>query len=52
MDFLQRFFENFNFQKKKTHIKAITAMDDQIGRIVQKLKDIGEWENTLIVFRC
>lgn len=29
---------------------AISAMDQQIGRILNRLKEMGEYENTLIVF--
>lgn len=38
----------------KTHLRdyyaMITHMDDQIGRIIQALKESGEYENTIIVF--
>jgi arylsulfatase A-like enzyme len=29
---------------------CITAMDEQIGRLVRELKKLGEWENTIIFF--
>jgi len=29
---------------------SITAMDAQIGRIFERLKDIGEYDNTIIIF--
>ncbi len=38
----------------KTHIAEyygmISHLDYQLGRVVQKLKDIGEYENTVIIF--
>ncbi len=38
----------------KTHLRdyyaMITHMDEQIGRIIQALKESGEYENTIIVF--
>ncbi len=35
---------------KATYAGMITHLDDQVGEIVQKLKQIGEYENTLIIF--
>ncbi len=32
------------------YIAAINRLDENIGRLVQKLKDIGEYENTVIVY--
>lgn len=32
------------------YIAAINRLDENVGRLVQKLKDIGEYENTLIVY--
>jgi len=33
-----------------SYYAAVTAMDDDIGKIIDKLKKIGEYENTLIIF--
>ncbi|MFT7033819.1 MAG: arylsulfatase A-like enzyme [Cyclobacteriaceae bacterium] len=35
---------------KATYAAMVTYMDDQVGEIIQKLKDIGQYENTLIIF--
>ncbi|MBR4050558.1 MAG: sulfatase-like hydrolase/transferase [Clostridia bacterium] len=32
------------------YIAAINRLDENVGRLVQKLKDIGEYENTVIVY--
>lgn len=32
------------------YIAAINRLDENVGRLVQKLKDIGEYENTLIIY--
>lgn len=32
------------------YIAAINRLDENVGRLVKKLKDIGEYENTLIVY--
>lgn len=41
-------------QEIRRHLRdyyaVITHMDEQIGRIVQALRDLGEYDNTLIVF--
>jgi len=35
---------------KATYAGMITHLDDQVGRLIQKLKQIGQYENTLIIF--
>ncbi len=37
---------------KATRIYAATvaSLDDSVGRIIDKLKEVGQYENTLIVF--
>jgi arylsulfatase A-like enzyme len=37
-------------QHLRDYYAVITALDEQIGRIVQALKDTGEYENTIIIF--
>jgi len=32
------------------HYAMVTSIDEQIGRLVEKLKERGEYENTLIIF--
>ena len=34
----------------EVYAAMIDNMDHHIGRVVQHLKDIGEYENTLIIF--
>jgi arylsulfatase len=36
--------------KMATYAAMVQVMDEGIGRIIQKVKDLGEWENTLFVF--
>lgn len=35
---------------RKAYRGTIALIDDQIARIIQELKDRGEWENTLVLF--
>lgn len=44
--------ENKEWQARRMEVYAaqIDRMDQGIGRILQTLKDTGQWENTLIVF--
>ncbi|MBK99722.1 MAG: N-acetylgalactosamine-6-sulfatase [Flavobacteriaceae bacterium] len=35
---------------KATYAAMITHLDNQIGELIQKLKEIGQYENTIIVF--
>src|SRR5699024_7530835 len=35
---------------RATYAAMISYLDEQVGDIVQKLKDIGEYDNTLIIF--
>ncbi|MDW3647280.1 MAG: arylsulfatase [Bacteroidia bacterium] len=35
---------------KATYAAMISYLDEQVGAMVQKLKDIGQYENTLIIF--
>ncbi len=39
-----------NKEMLKGYFAAVTAMDNNIGRIVQKIRDLGLKENTLIIF--
>lgn len=36
--------------KMATYAAMIQVMDEGIGKIIQKIKDLGEWENTLFIF--
>lgn len=31
-------------------IRPVAAMDTEIGRVIQQLKDAGEWYNTMVFF--
>jgi arylsulfatase len=42
--------KEFQATKMAIHAAMITRMDAEIGRIVQQLKDMGAYENTLIMF--
>ncbi|NNE94269.1 MAG: sulfatase-like hydrolase/transferase [Verrucomicrobiales bacterium] len=44
--------EQKKFQAKKMAIHAamIHRMDIEIGRVFEKIKSMGEWENTLVIF--
>jgi arylsulfatase A-like enzyme len=37
-------------EKRRTFAAMMSAMDDAVGRVLQKLRDLGEEENTLIFF--
>lgn len=39
-------------QMRATYYAMQTQVDDQIGRIVQFLKDSGQYDDTLIIFTC
>lgn len=50
-------WDNLSDAEKKLFIRQVEVfaaysayMDDEIGRVVQALKDIGEYENTLIIY--
>ncbi len=34
----------------RDYYAVITHLDEQIGRIIQRLRDLGEYENTIIIF--
>ena len=35
---------------RAVHLGLMAEVDDNIGRVFQQLKDLGEWDNTLILF--
>jgi arylsulfatase A-like enzyme len=43
-------FPNIADEKRKTFAAMMSAMDDAVGRVLAKIRDMGEEENTLIVF--
>lgn len=43
-------FENITDNKRRTYAAMVYAVDRGVGKIVQALKDNGQFENTLIVF--
>ncbi len=45
----QEIYKDYSLDKRN-YYGCITAMDEQVGRLVQHLKDIGEYDNTLIFF--
>ena len=42
------YFPNKN--PRATYAAMISYLDQQVGEIIEKLKEIGEYENTLIIF--
>jgi arylsulfatase A-like enzyme len=42
--------KNFQATKMAIHAAMITRMDHEIGRLIQQLKDMGAYDNTLILF--
>lgn len=42
--------ETYLRRARELYCSAITHVDTHVGRIIQKLKDIGEYDNTLILF--
>ena len=38
-------------EDRRTYLAALWRMDYQVGRVVDKLKESGEYENTLIIFQ-
>jgi arylsulfatase A-like enzyme len=42
--------KQFQAGKMAIHAAMITRMDHEIGRVIKQLKDMGEYENTLILF--
>ena len=47
--YLER-FNNIQNPKRKTYAAMVSAMDDGIGTVLQKLKEKGLEENTMVVF--
>ena len=43
-------FPNIADEKRKTFAAMMSAMDDAIGRVLAKVRDLGQEENTLIFF--
>ncbi len=43
--------ENFNSGTRETYVKMVENMDDGVGRVLQKLEEIGAADNTLVVFK-
>ncbi|MBX2875425.1 MAG: sulfatase [Saprospiraceae bacterium] len=37
-------------QKRGDYGSMVTAMDHNVGRLIQSLKDAGQWENTILIF--
>ncbi|MCP1381654.1 sulfatase-like hydrolase/transferase [Runella salmonicolor] len=43
-------FENIKNTKRRTYAAMVSAVDDGVGRLLDKLKEIGQIDNTIIVF--
>lgn len=37
-------------QKRGDYGSMVTAMDHNVGRLIQSLKDAGQWDNTILIF--
>lgn len=44
------FDDNASWKKQQNFVSVLKEYDKQIGRFVEGLKRIGEWDNTLIIF--
>ena len=42
--------KQFQANKMAIHAAMIHRMDIEIGRVFQQIKDMGQWENTLVIF--
>jgi arylsulfatase A-like enzyme len=45
-------FPNIADEKRRTFAAMMSAMDDAVGRVLAKIRQIGQEENTLIFFLC
>ncbi len=45
-------FPNIEDEDRKLFAAMMSAMDDAVGRILGKVRELGQEENTLIVFTC
>lgn len=43
-------FENIKNPKRRTYAAMVSAMDDGVGRVLDKLKETGQMDNTIIIF--
>ncbi|HEY2253979.1 MAG TPA: sulfatase-like hydrolase/transferase, partial [Planctomycetaceae bacterium] len=43
-------FAHIQDEKRRTFAAMMSAMDDAVGRVLEKLNEIGQQENTLVVF--
>ena len=43
-------FEGIADKRRRTYAAMMSAMDDNIGRVIKALKDSGQYENTLVTF--
>ena len=43
-------FENIADEKRKTFAAMLSAMDDAVGAVLEKVRDVGQEENTLVFF--
>jgi arylsulfatase A-like enzyme len=43
-------YRNVSDQRTRVYAAMVSSVDDSVGRVVETLKEIGQYENTLIVF--
>ena len=46
----EKMYPNVTLKIRKRHLGMISAMDDMVGMLIEKLKDTGIYNNTIIVF--
>lgn len=49
-DIWNRLDKNILLRARDQYFGCVTLIDEQIGRVIQKLKDMGVYDNTLIIF--
>lgn len=49
-DALTQTQQNFQVAKMAIHAAMIDRLDQELGKVIQQLKDMGQFENTLILF--
>ncbi|MDB5344628.1 MAG: atsA 14 [Schlesneria sp.] len=43
-------FQHISDKKRRTFAAMMSAMDDSVGRVLNKIRELGQEENTLIIF--
>jgi arylsulfatase A-like enzyme len=43
-------FKNISDENRRTFAACMSAMDDTVGKVLEKIRDMGEEENTIVIF--